>query len=153
MWNDVTPDHSATTFWEKSPFGLFAEKIFKSVEEKNKELQNPCKLGVRKLQPNIFYKLEFLSYIKVYVAPYFPIVSHFVFDVCGIPAEDDTTNVIEAHHKVLKQDYLHGEDRIKISRFIRKQAVFIKGTNMLLNSFYRPKILKLPLILSRYIIL
>lgn len=77
--------------------------------------------------PNVFYKPGFLEYIKVRVAPYLPLLSHFGYEVCGIHPKDDTTNYIEGYHKVLKRDYYANQKSIKASRFIRKQAEFIKG--------------------------
>ncbi|CAL8071317.1 unnamed protein product [Orchesella dallaii] len=125
LWHSVDLDSltSNLPFWRRSPFGTFADKIFAVCEKKNAELV----ASKRKFPANSFYSPQILTYIKTYVAPYFPIISHCIFEICKIQPIDDTTNPIEQYHGVLKNNIHRFVKNQKASRFMRKQAEFIYG--------------------------
>ncbi|CAL8148818.1 unnamed protein product [Orchesella dallaii] len=86
------PKSDNVPFWKRSQFGLMAEFIFEKYNELNSEHNEFWK--TKNYPPNACYSPDFLNYIKVYIAPYYPIISHAVFECCGLPVTDDTTNKI-----------------------------------------------------------
>lgn len=82
---------------------------------------------MKKYSLNTYHCPDFLKYLKVNVFPYYPMVSHAVFCALGLDIIDDTTNVSESNHSIIKNQVHQGKARHRISRFFRRQLPFLQG--------------------------
>lgn len=79
------------------------------------------------MKKNPFYNPNAASYLRVHIFPYAPVITRMGFHATGNQILDDTTNITEGYHSILKNNVYDNEKNLKVSRFVRKQAEYITG--------------------------
>jgi len=77
-------------FYQRTPFGVYAEDIFDQMAEHNKTLGTSGK----NIQFNPMYDTTFLQMLKKHYLAYFPVISFAVLHHLGVQSTDSTTNAI-----------------------------------------------------------